>query len=355
MEGDQLSIFNLADIERDEEGNVISILDVETGEEHVSDFYEHKPEGQTFVAAEVPVYAPVQTTEQTVENESRYQPTAIDELVSDMGDIVDPETNEIISFYSLQKEDQLELLKEFLSSKNEPIDSNFVEPITSTIEITSSDFVEASVDEVHKFDLIQRFPDMSEEEIEEELTLRKQSPSYERQGNSLRDQYYNQYVNSEVALREELQVNAVKEREQQIINAQRSATIAASNISNIDGVEMFLSEDDKLDVLNDMYTFDEKGNMEFAKELENPEYVFRLKWMDNNFHKVVNKLQDEIQLAYQQGRNEVLGRMPTTKVSHIVNNKPTSVSENITIPLTNNLREQHNVNDFDRLFATYEQ
>lgn len=260
---------------------------------------------------------PVTTTEPTpdpivVEEEDnifKEQPTneIINELLIQKG-IQDPTkiqfenedgVIEEVDFNSLTKEEQLSILTENPELNEEPeiTDSeievlNFLRENNLSFEdvleyerqkavdeyITSNQEQTYTVDdltneELYRYDLQSRYPNLTEEELDAEIAKELQQPDlFTKKSDALREEY----KGLEDAEQAELAEQKTQEDEQTYNDLIETMVKVAEDTTDLYSLD--LEEGDKEEVLAFLLDRDLNGQSEFAKLLNNPEELFKLAW-----------------------------------------------------------------------------
>lgn len=132
---------------------------------------------------------------------------------------------------------------------------------------------QVSDDDLFKFDLIEQMPDLTDEEVEDQLARAKESPSYfAKKVSALRAEY------KELEDKQEQERVALEQqRSEEAFNQMASSLVdVARNTDEMDG--MILDDSDKEDVLSFLLDRDANGQSQFYKLFEDPKALFEIAW-----------------------------------------------------------------------------
>jgi hypothetical protein len=130
-----------------------------------------------------------------------------------------------------------------------------------------------SDDELYKYDLKDRMPDLTDEEVEEQLTRAKESETFfQKQIAALRKEYKD--LEDEQKQQESAKEEA--EKEEQFNQLAQSLVNSARNIEEMNGME--LDDNDRNEVLTFLLDRDANGQSQFSKLFENPDALFKMAW-----------------------------------------------------------------------------
>lgn len=132
---------------------------------------------------------------------------------------------------------------------------------------------QVSDDDLFKFDLLDQMPDLTQEEVEDQLARAKESPSYfEKKVAALRAEYKKLEDEQEQAKEAE-----ARAREEEAFNQLAGSLVdVARKTDEMDG--MVLDDDDKEDVLSFILDLDANGQSQFYKLFEDPATLFKIAW-----------------------------------------------------------------------------
>ena len=146
---------------------------------------------------------------------------------------------------------------------------------------TQIDFTvdQLSDDQLYVFDLMDRFPEMTEEEANNELAAAKKNGAvFGKKVQALRKEY--QQLEADQI--EADQQQALQQREEQFDQMAQSIVNAIQSVNEINGLE--IDDQDKEAILSDLLDRDVNGQSAFYKLFENPEKLVELAWY-NRFGK----------------------------------------------------------------------
>ncbi len=160
-----------------------------------------------------------------------------------------------------------------------------------------------SDDDLFKFELKEQMPELTDEEVEEQLDKAKESESFfNKKIAALRKEY----KELEDAQQTELQQQATREKETQYNAMADSVINAARATKEMNG--MLLDDDDKEEVLSFLLDRDANGQTEFYKMFSDPQKLFELGWFALKGNEAYNALTDyyksEISKSRKQIKNE---------------------------------------------------
>lgn len=132
---------------------------------------------------------------------------------------------------------------------------------------------QVSDDDLFKFDLKEQMPDLTDDEVDEQLNKAKENESFFRKKiQALRTEY----KNMEDAQTKQMEADAQAQSEQQFNAMAQAIVSAARNIDEMNG--MVLDDDDKEEVLSFLLDRDANGQSQFYKLFENPDALFKMAW-----------------------------------------------------------------------------
>lgn len=132
---------------------------------------------------------------------------------------------------------------------------------------------QVSDDDLFKFELKEQMPDLTDEEVDEQLNKAKENESFFRKKiQALRTEY----KNMEDAQTKQMEADAQAQSEQQFNAMAQAIVSAARNIDEMNG--MVLDDDDKEEVLSFLLDRDANGQSQFYKLFENPDALFKMAW-----------------------------------------------------------------------------
>lgn len=205
-------------------------------------------------------------------------------------------TTEIFSFDNLSDEEKLSILESTYSepaitddeintinflrqnkvSLNEYVKGQIdkaIQEYTANNKNTVYTTDQYSDEELFKFELSETYPDLTEEEIEDEYQRALGNPElFKKKVDALRRSFKEYEDNQEKATREQQEA----ENAQQWEEMASSIVDYARNTPYLHGLE--LSDDDKNEVLSFLLEKDVNGNTEFYKRCNDPKFLFNLAW-----------------------------------------------------------------------------
>jgi len=130
-----------------------------------------------------------------------------------------------------------------------------------------------SDDELYKFDLKDRMPDLTDEEVEEQLQKAKESETFfTKQIAALRKEY----KELEEEDRQKREAEAQAESEEQYNQLAQSLVEAARNTAELN--DNVLDDNDRNEVLSFLLDRDANGQSQFSKLFEDPDALFKMAW-----------------------------------------------------------------------------
>lgn len=132
---------------------------------------------------------------------------------------------------------------------------------------------EVSDDDLYRFELKDQMPDLTDEEVEDQLSRAKENESFfQKKINALRKEYKELEDNQLKAAEEQ----AVAEKEEQFNQLAGSLVAVARNTEEMNG--MLLEDEDREGVLSFLLDRDANGQSEFYKLFSDPEALFKMAW-----------------------------------------------------------------------------
>lgn len=160
-------------------------------------------------------------------------------------------------------------LKDFAKYQKEQAIKEYLEQNTTP----SYTVDQLSDDELYKFDLKDQMPDLTDEEVEDQLTRAKENESFfQKKIAALRKEYKD--LEDEQKQQEDAKAQA--EKEEQFNQLAQSLVTSARNIDEMNGME--LDDNDKNEVLSFLLDLDANGQSQFSKLFENPDALFKMAW-----------------------------------------------------------------------------
>lgn len=162
---------------------------------------------------------------------------------------------------------------------------------------------QVSDDDLFKFELKEQMPDLTDDEVDEQLNKAKENESFFRKKiQALRTEY----KNMEDAQTKQMEADAQAQSEQQFNAMAQAIVSAARNIDEMNG--MVLDDDDKEEVLSFLLDRDANGQSQFYKLFENPDALFKMAWFALKGSEAYDALTDyykgEIAKARRAGKQQ---------------------------------------------------
>lgn len=202
---------------------------------------------------------------------------------------------EEVSFDDLSDEEKMELFESASASSisdNELNDLNFLRANRMSLAdmiqwqreeavkeyLSQSNNVQYTVDslsddELYIYDLHDRYPDITDEEIEQELDYAKQNQAlFERKMTALRNEY-KQLEDENIAQQKQ---QAAVEKEQEFNMLAQSLVNVANSTNELH--DLIIEDEDKEAVLSFLLDRDANGQSQFYKLFEDPQKLFELAW-----------------------------------------------------------------------------
>lgn len=160
-----------------------------------------------------------------------------------------------------------------------------------------------SDDDLFKFELREQMPELTDEEVEDQLNKAKESESFfNKKIAALRKEY----KDLEDAQRTEQETQEAQQKENQF-NAMASSVVeAARATSEMNG--MILDDDDKEEVLSFLLDRDPNGQTQFYKMFSDPKKLFELGWFalkgNEAYEALTDYYKNEIAKTRKQNKNE---------------------------------------------------
>jgi len=248
-------------------------------------------------------------------------------------------------FYSLSKEEQLELLQTNDLDDNYGLDENEVDAVNflrennvtlqevidyyqqQAIEAYKNNNAEAAFEidnytdeELYVIDLKTKFDELTNEELEVELTKALETPDlFKKKVDRLRTDYKSLEEQNKTA-NEQVAKATQEEAYEKITN---SLIDVANGVDDLFGIDLEIQ--DKEDIINSIVDRDLNGVTPLAKLLDNPANLFKAAWFvtkgEEAFSLLHNYYRKEIEdirkSSYQKGKAEALKGFPTQPINRI--------------------------------------
>lgn len=235
---------------------------------------------------------------------------------------------EEISFEDLTDEEKMELFESASASSisdNELNDLNFLRANRMSLAdmiqwqreeavkeyLAQSNNVQYTVDglsddELYVYDMHDRYPDITDEELEQELEYAKQNPTlFEKKMTALRNEY--KQLEDENIEQQKLQASEAKEQE---FNMLAQSLVNVANSTN-ELHDLILEDEDKEAVLSFLLDRDANGQSQFYKLFEDPQKLFELAWYAKFGKQAFADVNDYYKKVIEKTRR---GDAPATKV-----------------------------------------
>lgn len=132
---------------------------------------------------------------------------------------------------------------------------------------------QVSDDDLYRFELKDQMPDLTEEEIEDQLARAKENESFFQKKIAALRKEYKELEDNQLRAEEE---RVAAEKEDQFNQLASALVSVARNTEEMDG--MLLEDEDREDVLSFLLDRDANGQSEFYKLFSNPEALFKMAW-----------------------------------------------------------------------------
>lgn len=132
---------------------------------------------------------------------------------------------------------------------------------------------QVSDDDLYRFELKDQMPDLTEEEVEDQLARAKENDSFFQKKIAALRKEYKELEDNQLRAEEE---RAEAEKEDQFNQLASSLVSVAKNTEEMNG--MLLEDEDREDVLSFLLDRDANGQSEFYKLFSNPEALFKMAW-----------------------------------------------------------------------------
>lgn len=132
---------------------------------------------------------------------------------------------------------------------------------------------QVSDDDLYRFELRDQMPDLTEEEVEDQLARAKENDSFFQKKIAALRKEYKELEDKQLRAEEE---RVAAEKEDQFNQLANSLVSVAKNTEEMNG--MLLEDEDREDVLSFLLDRDANGQSEFYKLFSNPEALFKMAW-----------------------------------------------------------------------------
>lgn len=174
-------------------------------------------------------------------------------------------------------------------------------------------------------------PDLSDEELEEDLNKARETKTYESVVKGIRDDF----KTSQEYARQQHTNNLHQKFNQEIENDRKVIVENVSPINEIAGFE--INDDIKNDLLSDMLEVNENGDSLLLEQIfSSPQDILEAAWFrkygKDSINQMENYWKQEASKAYARGRNEALGKLPASdtpaRISGIARKNQDTPSDN---------------------------
>ena len=163
-----------------------------------------------------------------------------------------------------------------------------------------------SDDELYVYDLHDRYPDITDEELEQELEYAKQNQAlFEKKMTALRNEY--KQLEDEKIEQQKQQVS--NQREEEFNMLAQSLVNVANSTSELH--DLILEDEDKEAVLSFLLDRDANGQSQFYKLFEDPQKLFELAWYAKFGKQAFTDVNDYYKKVIEKTRR---GDQPSSKV-----------------------------------------
>jgi hypothetical protein len=272
-------------------------------------------------------------------------------------------------FYSLTKQEQLELLESSDADINYGLEDNEIETVNflrenditlqELLDYTKQQAIEEfqnaqagpfeidnyTDEELFVLDLKAKFDDFTNEELEIELTKALENPElFKKKTDRIRSEYKTLEEQNRTAETEA----AKTAREEAFTKITNSLVNVANQTEDMFGID--LEDQDKEDIIHSIVDRDINGVTPLVKALDDPTNLFKAAWFVtkgeeafNLLHNYYRKEIEEVRKnSYQKGKTEALKGFPTVPINRV--GQPASKQVTQTRKLMT-MDELHNIND----------
>lgn len=179
-----------------------------------------------------------------------------------------PITDEEMEYINYLRKNQMNLQDFAEYQKNQAIEEYLKQNQTQKYTVDK-----LSDDDLYRFDLKDQMPDLTDEEVEDQLSRAKENETFFNKKIAALRKEYTELENQQIA---EIQAQADAEREEQFNQLAYSLVNAARATEEMNG--MTLDDEDKEEILSFMLDRDANGQSQFYKLFENPQKLFEMAW-----------------------------------------------------------------------------
>lgn len=226
------------------------------------------------------------------------------------------ETVEEFDFNSLSKEDQLEVLRSITDpglTDNEINTINYLRQNNATLEQVVEyfaqkrldDYLKENPDKVHQkvysiddytdddlyiYDLKTRYPDFTDEELNNELDKAKEDEElFKRKTEMIRNTFKEQEDQAEQA-RIEQEQQQVEDLRNNLMNAAGRFNEVQLDYTDDESDSLIIDNEDKMEMMSYILDQDNEGKSQLVKDLEDPDRLIELAWFATQGPKMMSEL-----------------------------------------------------------------
>ena len=289
-------------------------------EEPVTTTEEEIVEEEPSTIVEEPATEPQETEQTTTDEEESYIFTFLKERgIKDPSKIQftnEDNSVEELDFNSLSKEDQLEVLRSITDpglTDNEINTINYLRQNNATLEQVVDyfaqkrldDYLKENPDKVHQkvysideytdddlyiYDLKQRFPDFTDEELNNELDKAKEDEElFKRKTEAIRNIFKEQEDQAEQA-RIEQEKQQVEDLRNNLMNAAGRFNEVQLDYTDDESDSLIIDNEDKMEMMSYILDQDDEGKSQLVKDLEDPDRLIELAWFATQGPKMMSEL-----------------------------------------------------------------
>ena len=289
-------------------------------DEPVTTTEEEIVEEEPSTTVEEPATEPQETEQTTTDEEESYIFTFLKERgIKDPSKIQftnEDNSVEELDFNSLSKEDQLEVLRSITDpglTDNEINTINYLRQNNATLEQVVDyfaqkrldDYLKENPDKVHQkvysideytdddlyiYDLKQRFPDFTDEELNNELDKAKEDEElFKRKTEAIRNIFKEQEDQAEQA-RIEQEKQQVEDLRNNLMNAAGRFNEVQLDYTDDESDSLIIDNEDKMEMMSYILDQDDEGKSQLVKDLEDPDRLIELAWFATQGPKMMSEL-----------------------------------------------------------------
>lgn len=230
--------------------------------------------------------------------------------------INEDDTTEEIDFNTLSKEEQLEILRNVTDpglTENEINTINYLRQNNATLEQVVDyfaqkrldDYLKENPDKVHQkvysiddytdddlyiYDLRQRYPDFTDEELTAELDKAKEDEEiFKRKAEMIRTAFKEQEDQAEQA-RIEQEQQQVEDLRNNLMNAAGRFNEIQLDYTDDESDSLIIDDEDKKEMMSYILDQDSEGKSQLVRDLEDPDRLIELAWFATQGPKMMSEL-----------------------------------------------------------------